>query len=108
MQTNYAYGDNSASFHFPSIPEQRLKILESGDAANFGIFKQNWYMIRAACSRFSGQSASQYNNGAALNSDLNADIECRHASQNYYGYDRWFAGHRNGQSGIEVSGSGKG
>jgi hypothetical protein len=35
MQTNYPYGDN-----------------KSGDAANFGIFKQNWFMLRNACSRF--------------------------------------------------------
>lgn len=75
---------------------------ESQDGANFGIFKANWYMIRNACSQFSGQTAAQYNNGAALNSDLNADISCRHASQSYYGYDKWFAGHRNGQSGLSV------
>jgi len=84
MQTNYAYGDN-----------------KSGDSANFGIFKANWYMIRTACSQFSGQTASQYNNGAVLNNDLSQDISCRHSSQNYFGYDKWFAGHRNGQSGIE-------
>src|ERR1039458_10334375 len=24
---------------------------KSGDAANFGIFKQNWYMLRTSCSR---------------------------------------------------------
>jgi len=83
MQTNYAYGDN-----------------KSGDSANFGIFKANWMMIRAACSQFSGQTAAEYNNGAALNSDLSADINCRHTSQNHYGEAKWFAGHRNGASGL--------
>ncbi|GAA1790200.1 hypothetical protein GCM10009682_10300 [Luedemannella flava] len=83
MRANYAYGDN-----------------KSGDAANFGIFKQNWLMIRTACSQFRGQSASQYNNGAALNSNLSADVSCLHQSQSYYGTNTWFAGHRNGSSGL--------
>ncbi|MGA5704612.1 carbohydrate-binding domain-containing protein [Peterkaempfera bronchialis] len=83
MTSNYAYGDN-----------------KSGDAANFGIFKQNWMMLRAACSRFQGQSASQWNNGAALNSDLSSDVSCLHQSQNHYGTNTWFAGHRNGSSGL--------
>ena len=83
MGTNYAYGDNKRD-----------------DAANFGIFKQNWGMLRVACSRFRGQSTAQWNNGAVLNSNLSADIQCLHESQSYYGVDRWFAGHRNGSSGL--------
>ncbi|KAH8153798.1 uncharacterized protein LAJ45_01565 [Morchella importuna] len=83
MNTNYAYGDN-----------------KSGDAANFGIFKQNWYMIRSTSSTFSGQTASQYNNGAALNSNLALDVTTRKNAQNYYGWDKWAGGHRNGQTGL--------
>jgi hypothetical protein len=83
MGTNYPYGDR-----------------KTGDAANFGIFKQNWGMLRVACSRFKGQSASSWNNGAALNSNLAADIQCLHESQKYYGINKWFAGHRNGSSGL--------
>jgi Cellulose or protein binding domain len=83
MGTNYAYGDN-----------------KSGDAANFGIFKQNWLMLRQACGRFQGQSTSSWNNGAALNSNLSADVQCLNQSQGYYGIDRFFAGHRNGSSGL--------
>ena len=83
MSTNYAYGDN-----------------KSNDAANFGIFKQNWGMLREACSQFRGQSQSQWNNGAALNSNLSADVSCLNQAQSYYGMDRWFAGHRNGSSGL--------
>jgi hypothetical protein len=51
MGTNYPYGDN-----------------KSGDSANFGVFKQNWGMLRVCASRagFVGQSASQYNNRAKL------------------------------------------
>jgi hypothetical protein len=45
----YAYGDN-----------------KQNDAANFGIFKQNWGLLRVCCSRFKGQSQSNWNNGAVL------------------------------------------
>ena len=83
MQATYTYGDG-----------------KSGDATNFGIFKQNWGMIRESCSQFKGQSASQANNGAALNNNLAADVKCLNESQAYYGLDRWFAGHRNGSSGL--------
>lgn len=83
MQATYAYGD-----------------YKSGDAANFGIFKQNWQMIRTACSQFSGQNAGQWNNGAALNSHLSADVACLHQSQHHYSLTLWFAGHRNGASGL--------
>jgi hypothetical protein len=83
MTANYAYGDN-----------------KTGDAANFGIFKQNWMMLRAACSAFSGQSAGQWNNGAVLNSNLGEDVSCLHQSQNHYGLNTWFAGHRDGTSGL--------
>jgi len=83
MGTNYPYGDN-----------------KSGDAANFGVFKQNWHMLRNACSRFQGQAAGSYNNGAVLNSNLSADVQCANQVQGYYGIDRWFAGHRNGETGL--------
>ncbi|KAJ9667782.1 hypothetical protein H2201_001968 [Coniosporium apollinis] len=83
MTTDYAYGDN-----------------KSGDSANFGIFKQNWGMLRECASRFRGQANYDYNNGNALNWDLNADVTARRECQDYYGYDKWFAGHRNGASGL--------
>ena len=83
MQANYTYGDG-----------------KSGDAANFGIFKQNWYMLRTSCSYFSGQSASQYNNGSVLNSNLGEDVSCINQSQSHYGLTNWFGGQRDGQSGL--------
>ncbi len=83
MTTNYPYGDN-----------------KTGDSANFGIFKQNWLMPHSACGQFRNQSTSQWNNGAALNNNLSADVSCLHQSQNHYGINRWFAGHRNGESGL--------
>ncbi|KAG1456643.1 hypothetical protein G6F56_006784 [Rhizopus delemar] len=83
LSTNYAYGDN-----------------KSGDSTNFGIFKQNWFMLRTSASQFKGQSTGQVKNGAVLNKNLRADIKARQDSQNFYGADKWFAGHRNGQSGL--------
>ncbi|KAH8680387.1 hypothetical protein BGZ61DRAFT_395717 [Ilyonectria robusta] len=85
MGTDYVYGD--------------AKTL---DSANFGIFKQNWGMLRVCASRagFAGKSESQWNDGAKLNSDLYADVASRWDCQEYYGYDVWFAGHRNGASGL--------
>jgi len=83
MQTTYTYGDGKTS-----------------DSANFGIFKQNWGMMRVCGSLFKGQTAAQYNNGAVLNSNLNSDVSTRHQCQSYYGVDKWFGGHRNGASGL--------
>ncbi|KAG7291483.1 hypothetical protein NEMBOFW57_001502 [Staphylotrichum longicolle] len=85
MSTGYTYGDGKTQ-----------------DAANFGLFKQNWGMLRACAYRygFKGQSQSQWNNGAKLNWDVYADVASRWDCQEYYGYDKWFAGHRNGASGL--------
>jgi hypothetical protein len=39
---------------------------KSGDAANFGIFKQNWGLLRECSKKFQGQSAEDFNDGAVL------------------------------------------
>ncbi|KAH7136913.1 hypothetical protein B0J13DRAFT_640600 [Dactylonectria estremocensis] len=85
LSTDYVYGD-----------------AKTQDAANFGLFKQNWGMLRVCASRagFKGQSESQWNNGAKLNSDIYADVAARWDCQGYYGYEKWFAGHRNGATGL--------
>ncbi len=83
MQATYASGDGKTM-----------------DAANFGIFKQDWYMLRSVCSRFLGLTSSQYLAGALLNSSLSADVACINQSQRYYGLSTWLAGERYGQTGI--------
>ncbi|KAF8059827.1 hypothetical protein FPV67DRAFT_339557 [Lyophyllum atratum] len=83
MSTDYTYGDG-----------------KTYDSANFGVFKQNWGMLRQSVSRYSGKSAADYNTGAELNSNLCLDISSRHESQNYFGEGIWFAGHRNGATGL--------
>ncbi|RPA90909.1 hypothetical protein L873DRAFT_1795193 [Choiromyces venosus 120613-1] len=83
MDTSYAYAGN-----------------KFGDAANFGIFMQNWHMIRQTAPQFSGQTSSQWNNGAALNWNLELDVATRKNAYKYYGRDKWFAGHRDGETGL--------
>ncbi|KAL1799661.1 hypothetical protein ACET3X_000003 [Alternaria dauci] len=83
MDTKYAYGDNKVD-----------------DAANFGIFKQNWGVLRVCCDSFKGQPQSDWNNGALLNSDLEADVSCLKQCQSHYGLRTWLAGHRWGETGF--------
>ncbi|CRG89091.1 hypothetical protein PISL3812_06126 [Talaromyces islandicus] len=84
MTTDYTYGDG-----------------KTGDSTNFGIFKQNWFMLRTSASEFLGESVGQVDDGAILNSDLGKDVQARHDGEKHYGYDVWFAGHRNGGSGVK-------
>ncbi|KAF8152577.1 hypothetical protein B0H34DRAFT_664070, partial [Crassisporium funariophilum] len=83
MSTDYTYGDG-----------------KTYDSANFGVFKQNWGMLRASTSRYRGKSSNDWNTGSEMNSNLCLDINLRHESSNYYGEGTWFAGHRNGASGL--------
>ncbi|PVF96535.1 hypothetical protein CPB86DRAFT_786895 [Serendipita vermifera] len=83
MTTGYTYGDG-----------------KTYDAANFGVFKQNWGMLRKSVGRYRGKSANDWNTGSELNYNLCLDIQLRHESQNYFGEGQWFAGHRNGESGL--------
>ncbi|KAJ5205558.1 hypothetical protein N7472_002006 [Penicillium cf. griseofulvum] len=92
MTTDYTYGDG-----------------KSGDATNFGIFKQNWFILRHSASEFLEQTVADVDNGAILNSgassDLGKDIQARHEGEEHYGFETWFSGHRNGESGINNPGT---
>ena len=83
MQATYPYGDG-----------------KTGDAANFGIFKQNWYMLRTSVPQYESYGPDASDSGAALNNNLSWDIQCIHYGQSHYGTSTWFAGQRDGQSGI--------
>ena len=80
--TGYPYGDN-----------------KKGDAANFGIFKQNWWMIRQSRSEWSHLGPNDYNTGKVLNTDVCMDVATLHKSQQHFGMDKWFTFHRAGSSG---------
>ena len=77
MRANYPLGD--------VYPNGQRKC---GDAANFGIFKQNWLMIRSSWPAFADLSSGCYLKGAILNSNLRLDIDMLHGCQNRYGLDR--------------------
>jgi hypothetical protein len=82
MDTNYAYGDN-----------------KSGDAFNAGATKQNWGMMRQCRSSWRGYGPNDYSVSAAMNNNRSLDVQVYNECRNYYG-DQWFAGHRNGTSGL--------
>ncbi|KAJ5486821.1 hypothetical protein N7530_001121 [Penicillium desertorum] len=88
MTTDYTYSDG-----------------KTGDGTNFGIFKQNWFILRHSASEFLGQTVDDVDNGAILNSDLGKDIQARHEGEEHYGFETWFSGHRNGESGIKNPGT---
>ncbi|KAJ5558059.1 hypothetical protein N7535_009549 [Penicillium sp. DV-2018c] len=92
MSTDYTYVDSKGDG-------------KTGDGTNFGIFKQNWYMLRHSASQFLGKSEKQVDDGAVLNSNLEQDIQARHEGEAHFGYETWFSGHRNGQSGVENPGT---
>lgn len=83
LSTNYTYGDG-----------------KTYDSANFGIFKQNWFMIRSSTKKYKHYTSNDYKKGTILNKKLKQDIQIRQESQRYYGADRWFGGHRNGETGL--------
>ncbi|MDP9794141.1 hypothetical protein J2S43_002653 [Catenuloplanes nepalensis] len=83
MRTDYTYGDG-----------------KTYDAANFGIFKQNWGMIRQCTPQYQGYGQNEWNAGAALNSNLSWDVQVLNLCQGHFGTDRFFGGHRNGSTGL--------
>jgi hypothetical protein len=89
----------TADYIFGDVDDKGVQ--KVGDAANFGIFKQGWQMIRSSVPEYSKLTASDYKAGAALNSNLHWDIAVLHASQSHYGLDVWFKGHRAGQRGFD-------
>ncbi|CAG8161600.1 hypothetical protein PENNAL_c0076G03581 [Penicillium nalgiovense] len=88
MNTDYKYGDG-----------------KTGDGTNFGVFKQNWFILRHSAADFLGQTVDQVDNGVILNTDLAKDIKARHEGEAQYGYEKWFSGHRNGETGLNNPGT---
>jgi hypothetical protein len=83
MDTNYAYGDN-----------------KTGDAFNAGAAKQNWGMMRQCHSAWKSLGASSYATSAAMNSNKSLDVQVYNECRSYWGDQKFFAGHRNGSSGL--------
>jgi hypothetical protein len=83
LDSNYTYGDG-----------------KTGDGANFGYMKDNWYSYRTAVPQFSGQSSSQYNNGAVANGNYGNANSFANDIVSHYGWTGYWELHRDGQSGL--------
>lgn len=83
MSSNYTYGDG-----------------KSGDAANFGFMKNNWYMYRQSVSNFRGQSSSQYNNGAIANGNYGNAVSFCNQCISHFGWTSFWEVQRGGQGRI--------
>ncbi|KAJ9486230.1 hypothetical protein VN97_g7116 [Penicillium thymicola] len=88
MTTDYKFGDG-----------------KSGDGTNYGVFKQNWFILRNSASEFQGLSVGDVKKGIVLNHDLAKDIKARHDGEEKYGYEKWYSGHRNGETGLKHPGT---
>ncbi|MEU3862123.1 hypothetical protein AB0F03_32990 [Streptomyces sp. NPDC028722] len=73
---------------------------KSGDAANFGVFKQNWGVIRSTSPRYHRLKAADYARGRELNSNVSLDVTVLKQSIQRYGLKRWMAAHRCGATGL--------
>jgi len=83
MTTDYTYGDGKWD-----------------DSFNAGVCKQNWFMMRQCYEPWRGLESWQYETSAGLNSQVELDVQVFSSCRAYFG-SSWWAGHRNGQSGIE-------
>lgn len=82
MRATYLYGDG-----------------KTGDSTNFGIFKQNWLMIRSCWPAWNGLSKNDFHRADVMNSNLVLDVRVLHSCEQKYG-DKWIAGHRYGETGL--------
>ncbi|KAG0746425.1 hypothetical protein G6F62_009470 [Rhizopus arrhizus] len=76
---------------------------KSGDAANFGILKQNWFMLRTFTAEFKHQTDVDYKQGTILNKKLMKDIKARQESEKHYGTGKWFGWTQKWRDRIESS-----
>ncbi len=89
--TDYPFGD--------VFPDGRSK---TGGAANFGITKMNWSMIRRCHPAYAGLNDAAYQRGAEINDDLLLEATIYRECRAFFGIN-WLAGHRNGFGNINNS-----
>lgn len=68
MTTDYTYGifETLSVCLICTLNNEFTGDGKTGDSTNFGIFKQNWYMLRHSASDFLGKTAAQVDEGAIL------------------------------------------
>ena len=82
MDANYAYGDN-----------------KTHDSFNAGATKQNWGMMRQCHPEWTTKTPNEYSISNVMNNDRSKDVIVYNECKKMFG-DKWFAGHRNGASGL--------
>lgn len=97
LTADYPFGDVAPG------PDNRVgtgdDVPKTGGAANFGITKMNWTMIRQCHPAYAGLNDGDFRRGAELNTNLSLDIQVYDECRAFFG-DRWFGGHRNGVAGL--------
>jgi hypothetical protein len=97
LTTDYPFGDVAPG------PDNRVgtgdDVPKTGGAANFGITKMNWTMIRQCHPAYAGLNDGDFRRGAELNMSLELDIQVYDECRAFFG-DLWFGGHRNGVAGL--------
>lgn len=97
LSTDYPFGDVAPG------PDNLVgtgdDVPKTGGAANFGITKMNWTMIRQCHPAYAGLNDGDFLRGAELNMSLELDIQVYDECRAFFG-DRWFGGHRNGVAGL--------
>jgi len=100
MTADYPFGDvNPGPDGMTGTGDDTPK---TGGAANFGIAKQNWTMIRQCHPAYAGLNDAAFRRGDELNQSLELDIQVYNECRAFFG-DRWFGGHRNGAAGLNQS-----
>lgn len=97
LSSEYPFGDV-----FPGADNQvgtGDDVPKTGGAANFGITKMNWTMIRQCHPPYAGLGDGDFLRGAELNTNLALDVQVYNECRAFFG-DRWFGGHRNGTAGL--------
>lgn len=87
--TDYPFGD--------VFPDGRQK---TGGAANFGIAKMNWTMIRRCHPAYAGLTDANFQRGAEINDDLLLEATIYGECRAFFGQS-WLGGHRNGSAGLQ-------
>lgn len=123
MTTDYTYGilnllsqfDNHLRLIYSQVTEKLATPPTSASSSRIGSCCELLHLssrakpkVRCPTVLFSSKHFTFFTTGILngantmnASSDLKKDIKARHDGQKHFGYDVWFAGHRNGASGVQ-------
>jgi streptogramin lyase len=73
---------------------------KTGDSFAVGTTKQNWLMLRQCHPAWQTLRPEDYQIASTINQDRRLEVEVFDECRAYFG-ELWWAGHRNGQSGLD-------